>query len=142
MKWYHVLGYIPAAIAAWGFPRQPNLGQTQQPMGLGIEDDVDVTIQHRFNGLTTYAGVPYVNCFANSKTDEDKYDIAIMGAPFDTVSIFMLLKHIHEGGWLTERVSRRSLADLERALDLQASGWAVNEERCRGTMSTRVSLRA
>lgn len=35
-------------------------------------------------GLTTYANIPYLPCL--SKRDGLKYDIAVLGAPFDTVS--------------------------------------------------------
>lgn len=38
-----------------------------------------------FSGLTTYAGIPYVNCLSSSEEPVDNYDIAILGAPFDTV---------------------------------------------------------
>lgn len=40
-----------------------------------------------YNGLTTYANVPYVHCLANSTRsgeEIEKYDIAVLGAPFDT----------------------------------------------------------
>jgi len=35
-------------------------------------------------GLTTYANVPYFPCLT-AKSSESAYDIAILGAPFDTV---------------------------------------------------------
>ena len=54
----------------------------QKPM---INDDgVDITTGSDFFGLMTFANLPYANCFKSS--DMDAYDIAIMGAPFDTVS--------------------------------------------------------
>jgi len=37
-----------------------------------------------FHGLTTFANLPYVHCLAAEKEDIIKYDIAILGAPFDT----------------------------------------------------------
>lgn len=39
-----------------------------------------------FYGLTTYANLPYVDCLGNREIWEP-YDIAIIGAPFDTVNI-------------------------------------------------------
>lgn len=39
-----------------------------------------------FNGLSSYASLPYVHCLASAEHDVEKYDIAILGAPFDTVS--------------------------------------------------------
>lgn len=38
-----------------------------------------------FSGLTTYANLPYVHCLSKHDDDVEKYDIAILGAPFDTV---------------------------------------------------------
>jgi hypothetical protein len=35
-------------------------------------------------GLTTYANLPYFPCLT-AKSSESAYDIAILGAPFDTV---------------------------------------------------------
>lgn len=45
----------------------------------------DVT-QAKFAGLTTYAHLPYVHCLAPEGDDVEPFDIAILGAPFDTVS--------------------------------------------------------
>jgi hypothetical protein len=41
-----------------------------------------------FHGLSTYANLPYVKCMSSEEKVE-KYDIAILGAPFDTVSFFV-----------------------------------------------------
>lgn len=42
----------------------------------------------KFRGLSSYANLPYVHCLSAAKDDEvEAYDIAILGAPFDTVSI-------------------------------------------------------
>ena len=44
----------------------------------------DVTLEAgAFPGLTTWANLPYVRCL-DDKEDVEKYDIAILGAPFDT----------------------------------------------------------
>jgi agmatinase len=37
----------------------------------------------KFAGLTTYANLPWVHCLSDSDNVE-KYDIAVLGAPFDT----------------------------------------------------------
>jgi hypothetical protein len=43
---------------------------------------------YAFAGLTTFANLPYVHCLADSPNkDVEKFDIAFLGAPFDTVSI-------------------------------------------------------
>lgn len=58
------------------------LGQTY----LGGSDFIDVATGSEFFGLGTYANLPYVNCLSSNEGDEARYDIAILGAPFDTVS--------------------------------------------------------
>lgn len=78
-------------VAAWslfiyshGSP--PDLPWTQGPQhALGLNEDVDIVTGSAFSGLTTFANLPYANCFADSPIEE--YDIAILGAPFDTVRL-------------------------------------------------------
>ena len=48
------------------------------------DDGIDITTDSEFSGLMTFANLPYANCFTDSHMDA--YDIAILGAPFDTVS--------------------------------------------------------
>ncbi|KAF2645865.1 Arginase/deacetylase [Massarina eburnea CBS 473.64] len=45
---------------------------------------IDITTGSAFAGLTTYANVPYVHCLAGENEEIEGYDIAILGAPFDT----------------------------------------------------------
>ena len=57
-------------------------------------DDVDIITGSQFSGLATFAHVPYVNCFIDSEAEKERYDIAFLGAPFDTVrnhSVYSLL---------------------------------------------------
>jgi hypothetical protein len=49
------------------------------------DDFIDVTTDSESFGLTTFADLPYVNCFKPDESEAGKYDIAILGAPFDTV---------------------------------------------------------
>ncbi|KAL3452926.1 hypothetical protein BJX65DRAFT_157678 [Aspergillus insuetus] len=51
---------------------------------LGQEEKVDIVSGSQFSGLTTFAHLPYVNCFVDSEADSTPYDIAFLGAPFDT----------------------------------------------------------
>ncbi|KAI0596516.1 arginase [Biscogniauxia sp. FL1348] len=81
----------PSVRAAWEFPRPPSFdpAQAQKPMVFGLapghdHDDVDIVSGSQFNGLRTYANLPYVNCFSDQDSSSNKYDIAILGAPFDT----------------------------------------------------------
>jgi len=48
------------------------------------EDSIDVTTGSQFYGLGTFANLPYVNCLNTNEIGEGRYDIAILGAPFDT----------------------------------------------------------
>ena len=52
------------------------------PSHSGTLDDIDIVTGSAFNGLTTFANLPYANCFAD---DDLKLDIAFLGAGFDTV---------------------------------------------------------
>jgi agmatinase len=47
---------------------------------------IDIATGSEFNGLGTFANLPYVNCLNTNASHEGRYDIAILGAPFDTVS--------------------------------------------------------
>jgi agmatinase len=49
-------------------------------------DFIDITTGSQFNGLGTFANLPYVNCLDTNQSEEGRYDMAILGAPFDTVS--------------------------------------------------------
>lgn len=74
--------------AAWEFPRvafspQPN---SQHRISLEDKDDIDIVTGSQFRGLKTFANMPYVNCFSDTESKGKKYDIAVLGAPFDTVS--------------------------------------------------------
>lgn len=54
-------------------------GNPHEPLG-----DIDISTGSAFGGLTTYANLPYVQCYSADKEIE-KFDIAFLGAPFDTV---------------------------------------------------------
>ena len=62
----------------------PPSSSYQSPIGAELFSDIDVSTGSAFNGLTTFANVPYVHCLSSDK-DVEKYDIAFLGAPFDTV---------------------------------------------------------
>lgn len=49
-----------------------------------LDDGVDIITGSDFAGLTTFANLPYANCFVDEVIEA--YDVAILGAPFDTVS--------------------------------------------------------
>ncbi|KAH9882125.1 hypothetical protein J1614_001297, partial [Plenodomus biglobosus] len=72
-----------AAINAREITFPPVSGYSSQhiiPQGYSEPD-----ISHaKFAGLTTYANLPYVHCLAPEAHDVESFDIAILGAPFDT----------------------------------------------------------
>ncbi|CAJ2500555.1 Uu.00g034080.m01.CDS01 [Anthostomella pinea] len=75
------------AVQTWAFqfPRTPIFSPGQRPMyGLANDHDIDIVTGSQFNGLTTFAHLPYVHCFSDEGAQGNKYDIAILGAPFDT----------------------------------------------------------
>jgi len=47
---------------------------------------IDIATGRKFFGLTTFANLPYVHCLAPDGEEVEKFDIAVLGAPFDTVS--------------------------------------------------------
>ena len=76
--------YFCSLIAARDITFPPVSGFAQQAIfGQG---EIDITTGSAFAGLTTYANLPYVHCLAREGVEIEKYDIAILGAPFDTVS--------------------------------------------------------
>ncbi|KAF1992745.1 Arginase/deacetylase [Amniculicola lignicola CBS 123094] len=72
----HLLG------AARDITFPPVSGYAQQPVF--DQGEIDVSTGSAFLGLTTYANLPYVHCLAGKGEEVEKYDIAILGAPFDT----------------------------------------------------------
>ncbi|KAI0169138.1 arginase [Hypoxylon sp. FL1284] len=70
-------------VKAWEFPQRPIFvpGQKLFP---AASDDVDIVTGSQFHGLATYANLPYVHCLSDDGVGDSKYDIAILGAPFDT----------------------------------------------------------
>lgn len=55
-------------------------GRFETAEGSNLGMDISASL---YNGLTTYANLPYVHCLADG--DVEAYDIAVLGAPFDTV---------------------------------------------------------
>ena len=64
------------------FPPISGMERSQKPAI--YDNDIDIITGSDFSGLMTFANLPYANCFTDSEVDA--YDIAILGAPFDTVS--------------------------------------------------------
>lgn len=65
----------------------PPVAAVHGPTGqfpLAHDDPIDITTGSQFSGLTTFAHIPYVNCFVDAEAEPTPYDIAFLGAPFDT----------------------------------------------------------
>jgi agmatinase len=61
------------------------------PPSIGIDSVLSTTpglgLSRPFAGLMTFANLPYVHCLADAENEDvEKFDIAFLGAPFDTVS--------------------------------------------------------
>ncbi|KAK9425721.1 putative Arginase [Seiridium unicorne] len=89
----HSTRYLPASLvlfascflpisSAWQFPPPPSFDAKQRP--IYFHDDVDIISGSQFSGLKTYANLPYMNCFSEEEAKDNPYDIAVVGAPFDT----------------------------------------------------------
>jgi agmatinase len=63
----------------------PVSGYSSQQIIFQGPNNADIT-HSKFAGLLTYANLPYVHCLAPEGEDVEPFDIAIIGAPFDTVS--------------------------------------------------------
>lgn len=75
---------LPVAILARDDDFPPTQQHYQQIM-YGMDDDsIPITTSNQFFGLTTFANLPYINCLNSDSRPTESYDIAIMGAPFDT----------------------------------------------------------
>lgn len=77
---------LAASARAWQLPNN-NLQHLQQHPFSALptqDDDIDIVTGSQFNGLKTFANLPYVNALSDEEALENKYDIAIFGAPFDT----------------------------------------------------------
>lgn len=87
MAWvrYLVSGALASGLAsARDITFPPISGFSSDQAILGSVSGPDIT-HARFAGLTTYANLPYVHCLAPADKEVEKFDIAILGAPFDTV---------------------------------------------------------
>lgn len=63
--------------------------------GASISGSEDVLASAaKYQGLTTWGNLPYVHCLAGKNDDSnvEPFDIAILGAPFDTVCPFQKLR--------------------------------------------------
>lgn len=76
-------------VAAWQLPHRAlaNSPQAQLPLNQGFNGnaDVDVAGADTVAGLSTFANLPFVDCFSDEAARGQKYDIAVFGAPHDTV---------------------------------------------------------
>jgi agmatinase len=80
-----VVPFIAALTNARDITFPPVSGYSSQQIVFQGPNDADITTS-KFAGLMTYANLPYVHCLAPEGQDVEPFDIAIVGAPFDTVS--------------------------------------------------------
>lgn len=70
------------------FPPVAAVHHPAQQHSLGEHDvgrPIDISGME-YGGLMTYANLPYVHCLAAEGEEVEAYDVAVVGAPFDTVS--------------------------------------------------------
>jgi agmatinase len=93
MAFKHALALLGATATAREIVFPPVSGYTtSDQVILGGYNDPDIS-QPKFAGLSTYANLPYVHCLAAEGEEVEKFDIAVLGAPFDTVSCASLVSH-------------------------------------------------
>ena len=68
----------PLQVNSFGQARDPS--QYRSP--IGSEKDLLLEFQ-KYSGLSTFSNLPWVHCLS-PEDQVDKYDIAFLGAPFDT----------------------------------------------------------
>lgn len=88
--------YLALLSALYYFPYLTRARQITFPPLAALSDPVNIYGGHggskeiifdqEFYGLKTFANLPYVNCLADRDAVNGTYDIAVVGAPFDTVS--------------------------------------------------------
>ncbi|KDN61947.1 putative arginase [Colletotrichum sublineola] len=83
-----ILLLLQASIA-WKLPHSAfgnfESHRDQRQTSLTSDDEVDAFGASSFAGLRTFANLPYVDCFSAQGIRDHLYDIAIFGAPHDTV---------------------------------------------------------
>lgn len=98
------------------FPPVSGFLSTQSLLG-NIEPDIS---QSKFAGLNTYANLPYVHCLAGEDADVEEFDIAILGAPFDTVSYHIHAPFVPAAGLAAPDVKRCAKGSV-KAFEARAS---------------------
>lgn len=89
----------------------PPISGFQFPL-VAESQDFDIS-QPIFAGLTTFANLPYVHCLSAEQEEIEAYDIAILGAPFDTVgSTLNVGKPV---GWLGKHILPCNCANKVRS---------------------------
>lgn len=75
------------SVFAHDAPYAQGLPSSPEPFWVHDGEFEAMSLPFSFAGLNTFAKVPYANCFGNDSSSGSEFDIAILGAPHDTVSI-------------------------------------------------------
>jgi len=81
-----VISLLTAVLAGqkpfWIEDETPSISHNLLNTFIGSENEFDTA----YAGITTFAHLPFINCLHPTYKDEakEKFDIAIVGAPFDT----------------------------------------------------------
>jgi agmatinase len=82
----------PLLISAFLFLPIFSFASSQVPLGSGLEDELwhvkyGGVPEPPFSGLLSFSHLPYFECLADT-SHEHKFDIAVLGMPFDTATTY------------------------------------------------------
>lgn len=84
-----VMSLLPFIAVGREITFPPVLSINQAPLQWGLNTPGIPGVTNAFAGLTTFANLPFVQCLKDVENDAiEPFDIAFLGAPFDTVSIW------------------------------------------------------
>lgn len=84
MKTAIIAALVPALVARAAFDFEPSVDQARFWVHDG-KDDFEMSDMPTLSGRG-FASLPITECFMTEAAEEKRYDIAILGAPHDTVS--------------------------------------------------------
>lgn len=75
---------LSLSFSVYSYQLTPETGQTPYWTHDGIDPHDEFSLLP-YKGLNTFAAIDYASCFDANGAEESRYDIAILGAPHDTV---------------------------------------------------------
>ncbi|KAM0545342.1 hypothetical protein ACHAPJ_011414 [Fusarium lateritium] len=101
------------------------LHPNQDQVILNHHDDADFVDSGYYYGINTFAHTRYVNCYSNAESKDNLYDIAIIGAPHDTVRRFCSMMYLYKAHMMgipfRPRLADRVLGSAQTASEQEVS---------------------